>query len=82
MRSIITPDNYPDWVYEELIDLACLTEWQDINHEQNIVIDIDDETGRAQVTVPVTVTATDREDVLEFLGRLSEYETGEDKEVD
>lgn len=30
----------------------------------------------AQVTVPVTVTATSREDVLEFLGRLSEYENG------
>lgn len=78
MRSIITPDNYPDWVYEELIDLACLTEWQDINTSQNIIIDIDDKTGRAQVTVPVTVTATDREDVLEFLGRLSEYENDEE----
>lgn len=78
MRSIITPEGTPGWVYDELIDLACLTEWQDINTRQNIIIDIDDKTGRAQVTVPVTVTATDREDVLEFLGRLSEYENDEE----
>lgn len=78
MRSIITPDKYPDWVYEDLIDLACLTEWQDINPKHNIYIDIDHEHKRATLTIPVSVVATDFSDVLEFLGRLSEYETGEE----
>lgn len=78
MRSIITPDKYPNWVYEELIDLACLTEWQDINPKHNIYIDLDHERKRATLTIPVSVVATDFSDALEFLGRRAEYETGEE----
>lgn len=65
MRSIITPDKYSDLVYEELINLACLTEWQDISPEHNIYIDLDYDRKRAPLTIPVSVVATDFSDVVD-----------------
>lgn len=78
MHSIITPNKYPDWVYKELIDLAYLPTRMTVCPEHNIYIDLDHDHKRATLTIPVLVTATDFSDVLEFLGRLSEYENGEE----
>lgn len=76
MRSIITPEGTPDWVYEELLDIIGVPSWLELDKHQNITIDID-ETGRDTITASLRSRSSGvdvEEQTLELLGRLSEYE--------
>lgn len=69
MRSIITPEDTPSWVYDELFKLINLDEWQKIDKQYDMYVDLDYEHKCATLTVPVVVAARNFSSMLKILDR-------------